>query len=164
MDACNRLDCRVLIIEGSASFTNEGVLMGHGYGQPFTLAQFRGLLWSVRARGVWVDRTESPHDTAVWLKMFEAWWGKEKHTSLVNRPGARGVWGKPDQREFGIHFLMGIPGVGSELAGNIYDYFGGIPARWTVNEKELMEVKGVGKGKAKQIFGTLNGSTEKSPD
>lgn len=156
MSACGRLDIKVLLIEGEPQFTSDGVYMSNGYGAQFTLAQYRGMLWSVRERGLWVDHTRNITETRVWLKMFEQWCGKGKHSALDRRPAAFGAWGKPDSREFGIHLLQGLPNVGPELAARIYDHFGGVPWTWGATAQELMAISGVGKKRAVEMLGALS--------
>jgi DNA excision repair protein ERCC-4 len=156
MAACGRLDIRVLLIEGEAQWTTDGVYMSNGYGSQWTLAQHRGIMWSIHARGIWVDRTSGISDTRVWLRMFEQWCNKTKHEALDRRPAAFGVWGKPDNREYGVHLLQGLPNVGPELAGRIYDEFGGVPWQWRVTKDELMKVRGIGKKKAAELIATLS--------
>lgn len=48
------------------------------------------------------------------------------------------------------------------MAGQIYDHFGMIPLRWTVSEAELMEVQGIGAGRAASLLGVFNG--KESPE
>lgn len=155
MSACNRLDIKALLIEGEPQFTSDGIYMGNGYGSTFTLAQFRGVLWSARERGLWVDFTRSITETRVWLRMLEQWAGKDKHSALDRRPAAFGSWGKPDSREFGVHLLQGLPNVGPELAARIYDHFKGVPWSWTVDAQELMAISGLGKKRVAEMLSAL---------
>lgn len=155
MAACGRLDIKCLLIEGEAQWTDDGVYMGNGYGSSWTLAQHRGMLWSIRERGIWVDQTRSISETRVWLKMLEQWANKDKHQALDRRPAAFGAWGKPDSREFGLHLLQGLPNVGPELAARVYDTFGGVPWTWAIGVKELMAVPGIGQKKAEQMLSAI---------
>jgi len=155
MAACGRLDVQVLLVEGHLQWTVDGVLLGKGFGAQWTIAQHRGLLWSVRDRGIWVDTTRDLPDTAIWLQMFAAWCAKDRHHSLVRRPGAISAWGKPDNREYGIHMMQGLPGVGPELAERMWEEFGGVPWAWTVGQDELVKVPGIGKKKADAMLNML---------
>jgi hypothetical protein len=78
---------------------------------------------------------------------------------LETRPKGRDEWGKRIEagRDFAIFLLQSFPGIGAGVAGNIYDHFGYLPMTWRVTEKELAEVPGVGKGRAKTLWGALNG-------
>lgn len=155
MTACGRLDIKVLLIEGEPTFTSDGVYMSNGYGSQFTLAQYRGMLWSARERGLWVDHTKTIAETRVWLRMIEQWANKKKHSALDRRPSAFGAWGTPDSREYGLHLLQGLPNVGPELAARIYDEFKGVPWVWEVTVEQLMTVPGIGKKKAAQMLAAL---------
>lgn len=156
MAACGRLDIKVLLIEGKPQWTTDGVYLGNGYGIGWSIAQHRGMLWSVMLKGLWVDTTDSITETRVWLKMMEQWAGKGKHSALDRRPAAFGAWGKPDSREFGLHLLQGLPNVGPELAARIYDYFKGVPWKWDTTVEELMKIPGVGKKRANEMITTLH--------
>jgi len=61
-------------------------------------------------------------------------------------------WGKPGNAEYARHLLMGLPGVGVELADRILKEFGNIPWQWTCTMEDLMRVPGMGKVKAKKIM------------
>lgn len=150
-----RLEIAVLIVEGSVKWTLDGELVGNGWGKGWTRRQHRGLLWSVESKGVWTAQTGTVRETIDWVQDFELWCGKDRHHSLERRPGPSGMWGKPDHREYGCHLLMGLPGVGPELANRIYEHFGGVPWEWRVGMEELMEVQGIGKKKAEEILGAL---------
>jgi ERCC4-type nuclease len=156
MSACNRLHIKVLLVEGKAQWTTDGVFMSNGFGASWTLAKHRSILWSARLEGLWVDYTDSIVETRIWLRMMEQWAGKAKHNALSRRPGALGVWGRPDSREWGIHTLQSFPGIGPETAASIYDHFGTLPLVWNVTEAQLLKVKGVGKKRAREIWGSLN--------
>lgn len=149
-----RCNMAVLVIEGRPQWTMDGVLMGKGYGAQWTLTQHRGYLWSVRARGVWVDFTDDLDGTIAWVEMFQQWCDKPKHTGLDKRPGPMNLWGKPENVDYQCHLLMGIPGVGPELARRIIDAFG-MPFEWRIAIEELVEVEGIGEKKAKQIYAAL---------
>lgn len=149
---------RLLVIEGKLQWTLDGDLMGKQWGIRWTHRMHRGAIWSVQGRGVWVISTDSIQQTIDCCRDFEAYCRKAKHTMLDSRPGAVGVWGKPNSREFGMHLLMGIDGVGPELAGRIWDRWGRVPWSWDVGMDELMEVDGVGKVKAKKMLECFGGS------
>lgn len=151
-----QLAVAALIVEGQAKFTLEGELLNSkGFGQTWTRSQFRGVLWSVMNQGIWVDRTDSVEETAVVVQMLERWTRKDKHNSLMRRDAVQGMWGKPGSDDYARHLLMGLPGVGVELASRIVQKFGGVPWAWTVDRDALMEVEGVGAKKADQMMAAL---------
>jgi len=65
-----------------------------------------------------------------------------------------GPWGTRSNRDWGIHILQSFPGVGPRTAGLIYDTFG-VPLKWTVGEKQLTSIVGVGKVIARRLLETL---------
>jgi len=148
----NDLDVAVLLIEGEAKFTLEGELVNHAYGRGLTRAQYRGVLWSAQSRGIWVCHTKNLDETVEWVQQFEAWCSKDRHTSLIKREPVLSPWGKPGNAEYARHLLMGLPGVGVELADRILAKFGSLPWQWTCTMDELMQVEGLGKVKAKKIM------------
>lgn len=150
----NQLGLAALVIEGRMNWTNDGELMH--VRSKWSMAQHLGMLWSARARGVWVDHTDSMNGTVEWLRLFEKWVGKERHHAGLSRPGAaKNEWGNRGNREWGIHLLQGFPGIGPEVATNLYEHFGGVPLDWSVDSKQLMEVDGIGKGRAKMLIQAL---------
>lgn len=151
-----RLSVKVLVVEGKMTWTLDGELITKGFGKPWTRSQHRGLLWSVRSKGIWVEWTDDARDTCVMVEQLESWIGKEKHQSTERRPGPETVWGQLTNRDYACHLLMGLPGVGVELAGRIVDKFGGVPWQWTVTKEELMTVEGVGKKKAEAMLKVLS--------
>ena len=145
------LEQAMVVIEGwqDAHWTTDGRLSDR-YAK-VTRAQLRGLLWSVRDRGVWVDYTRDLADTIALCQEWERWCRKPEHKSLSTRPGPVGKWGRADNREWQEHLLQGLPGVGVELAGRILDQVG-MPLGWRVTEGELLGVQGLGKGKVEKMM------------
>lgn len=157
-----RCSLSVLVVEGKPQWTMDGMLLGRGkFGGrkqtsigEWSRTQHRGLLNSVRSQGVWTDTTESAQDTVEFCLALETWLKKEKHSLLVGRPGPETVWGNPTNKDYQRHLLMGMPGVGPELADRILDTLG-MPWQWTIGKEELMTVKGIGEKKAGQLMGLM---------
>lgn len=145
----------LVMIEGEVRFTSEGILIWNQWGQEVTRQQWMGMQWSLQRQGVAVQMTRTARDTAMAIASLMSWSAKDRHSSMTRRPSAVGTWGTPTNREFGEHLLMGLPGVGPDLASRIYEQFGRVPWTWTVTEKELQSVKGIGKGKARQMIDAL---------
>ena len=152
----------VLLIEGRLSWTDDGFLISR-YQSRWTISMFRGLIWSWQSRGLWTEYVDSIAETSKWLSSFGRWLAKDRHSSLMTRRNPTSVWGKADSRDWQVHFLQGIPGIGPVQAGAILDYFGGIPLTLDVSAGELEKVKGIGKKRAKVIAGMFNG-IERLPD
>lgn len=151
--ADGRLGIAVLVVEGRPTWTIDGEWVEQGW--RWTRRQHRGLLWSVRAKGIWVETTSDAHDTADLCRDLEKWAAKDRHQSLDRRPGPTGLWGKATTREYALHVLQGFEGVGPELATRIVDHFGRLPIGWLVTAAELEEISGIGKVKAKKLIGAL---------
>lgn len=154
-----QLNLVVLLLEGRAKWTKDGSLIGH---TNWTIAQHHGVIWSIQSRGIWLASTDTLDDTIAWLSLFQKWCAKKRHTSsLESRPAGRDEFGKEVRgRDFGIHLLQSFPGMGRETAGNVVDYFKGVPLQWTVTSQELREVKGIGAGRAKSLVSMLGGPGE----
>lgn len=145
------LEQSMVVIEGMGSvrWGSDGELLDD-YAR-VTRDQIRGLLWSVRDRGVWVDQTDGLADTIQMVQAFEQWCKKPAHKSLSTRPGPVNTWGKVGNRDWEMHLLQGLPGVGVELAGRVLDQVG-MPLGWRVTREELLGVEGLGKGKVDKMM------------
>lgn len=154
LQRCSRA---VLIVEGRLKWSTDGVLMDRQYGRDWTRTTHRNLLRSVQSRGVWVESTDDTADTVVCILELAEYLKKPAHNGLLKRSGMPvAPWGKADNRDWSAHLLQSFDGVGPELAGRVVDHFGGrAPLQWTVGEKELQEVAGIGPRKAKQMIGAL---------
>jgi len=152
MGQWGKLDIAVLIVEGKMLWSTEGYLLST---RQFTKAQLLGVLFSVQMTGAWSLQTETLGDTSLVVKSLETWLSKDRHGSLRTRPKAQGSWGTADNREWGIHLLQSFSGIGAEVAGRIYDSFGGVPLAWTVDEVDLMTVPGVGPVRATRMIDSL---------
>jgi len=151
MGMMKSLEQSMVVIEGmqGARWGTGGELVD-GYAR-VTRGQIRSLLWSVRDRGVWVDFTDGLDDTIRLVQDFERWCKKPEHKSLSTRPGPVNTWGRVGDRDWELHLLQGLPGVGVELAGRILDEVG-MPLGWRVGEEELLGIKGLGKGKVEKMM------------
>lgn len=146
-----RLRTRLLIVEGQTRWTNDGVLLSQ-YGT-WTQAQHHGTLWSVQLHGCWTSSTNSVSETSKLLSLFQGWTRKDRHSSLTTRPKTlvRDEWGGAGNREWGIHFWQSFRGIGPETAASLYDSVG-VPIEWTIGLEDLLQVKGVGKVRAKELL------------
>lgn len=99
-----------------------------------------GTFW-VRDEGEFVDL----------VGVLERWNKRTDHstTRTRSRPKAKG-WGISRTLQQS-HFIQGLPSVGPELADRIVGHFGGLPMRWSVGQKEMLEVPGVGKAKVAKM-------------
>lgn len=146
---------RILILEGKVSWTTEGEMLGKGYGRTWTRKQWRGVLWGIRNYGVWVDFTDNLSDTDITLTWIEQYFTKDNHNSLTRRPGPVSLWGQPSNEDYQRHLVMGLPGVGPELADRIVRTFNGVPFGWRITKEDLLQVDGIGKKKAETIYNCI---------
>lgn len=150
-----RLAIRALIIEGKMSWTNDGELM-KDY-TSISRSQFRSLMYSIRARGIWVEWSDDLNDTVEVIQGMQKWASKSEHTSLLARPGPKSTgWGRVTNQDWAVHILTSFPGIGVKTAQSIYEFFGGVPLRWEVTEKDLAEVPGIGKVRAERMVAALD--------
>lgn len=149
------LDQRVLLVEGQVRFTNDGEMMDRPFGQKLTEKQWKGLLWSVRAKDIWVDYTADTDGTISWLSWFESWFKRDRHSSLDRRPGPLSLWGTPTNEDYQRHLVMGLPGVGPEIAGRIVEKYG-VPFGWRITYEDLLTIDGIGPKKAKSIWEAID--------
>jgi ERCC4-type nuclease len=148
------LDHVVLIIEGFGQWTVDGHLMDDR--RQFHRDQFYPLLMTMALEfNVPTMRVRNLDETVAAILSIQRWSKKTKHTSLLRRPGPTSPWGKVTNRDWGIHLLQSFEGIGPEVAGAIYDHFGGAPLEWSVGETDLQGVKGVGKGRAQKLIQAL---------
>jgi ERCC4-type nuclease len=158
-----RLGLRVLMLEGRARWTNDGML-ADGYVR-WSRKSHYGLLRSLQAKGIWVEFSNDTRDTVELVKELIKWANKERHLGLEIRPGpAKDEWGKISSRGYAMHLLQGLDGVGVDLAGKIIDHFGRAPVQWgdDVTVEELCKVDGIGKLTAEKLIVALGGSVPSS--
>lgn len=149
---------KLLVIEGVPKWSMDGVLLGGKFGSAWTREKHVKLLLSVQDAGVFVMGSSDPADTARVLQDFQAWARKGEHTSLQGRGPMVAAWGKKDNRDYQLHLIMGLQGVGLELAGRILDSIG-MPFGLRVTREELLSVDGVGAKKADTIIAALEASS-----
>ena len=151
--------CKVtsLIVEGRAHWSTDGVLM-KSYAR-WTKAQHRSLLRSIQNRGVFVEHSDSPADTAVLVGEMASWVSKGDHKSLDRRPNPPSdTWGRVSDKAWGCHLLQSIPDIGPKQAEEIWDHFEGkLPLQMTVGKKDLLKVRGLGPKKAEKILKAFGG-------
>lgn len=149
-----KLHIAILLLEGRPKVTADGDILGVGY--RFTIAQLRGLLWSFRAEGWWVDFSENMADTARYLQALAKWAKKPEHTSLRRRPKEKNPWGKRGSRDQQAFALQAVDGLGYKNARSIVDAAGGQALQLTLSPQELKKVDGIGPARIKsltEVFG-----------
>lgn len=149
-----QLDVAILLVEGRLKWTSDGQL-STSYSK-WTRDQHLGLLFSIQSGGVWVNSSESLMESREYLSRLELWMLKEKHAGLTTRPKPTTLWGTRTDRDWAIHAIQSVDGVGPEMAGRIFEKFG-LPFECKVTVEELMTVDGVGKKRAEKIVRAFNG-------
>lgn len=107
----------------------------------------------------WVHKVEftlSASETAERLKELDQYFNKDFNQHLLHLTRSRPFTMKreDDLREY---ILTSFPGVGPERARAIIECFGTLPLQWTVDEKQLSRVEGIGKITAHKLFMALGG-------
>lgn len=152
------LDLRMLIVEGTVEWTNDGVLLGPRSG--FTRAQYLGILWNLQSEGFWITFTRSTTETTECLLLFTRWVAKEKHSTLTARKKPpRNMYGTRGSEDWQIHVLQSFPGVGYERARAVVEFYGGLPLEWTGT---LTDVPGIGPRLSGKLGSLLDKTTERS--
>lgn len=152
------IDRAILVIEGELRWSGDGILLMRGWGaRSLHRDSWYALMFSLMMEGVMVLQTETAGETAQLLRSLEKWGRKKDHLSLKRRPGAssENEWGIASNREWGIHFLQGLESVGYKTAEMMWERWG-VPMQWTIAEKDLEDLPGIGKVKAKKIWRALS--------
>lgn len=150
----HKIELPIIVLEGKLVWTNEGVAE-IARGKFVTRAAWLASKLSFAQRGAYIIETPTAEDTAVAIVTYMEWSLKAKHQVASPRPKAAGEYGKASSREWAAHLLQGFEGVGGDTAMSIVEHFDGVPLAWTVTEKELRDVPGVGKGRAAGLINAL---------
>ena len=105
----------------------------------------------------WVHKVEftlSVSETAERLKELDAYFTKDFDQHLLHLTRSRPFTMKRED-DLQEYILTGFPGIGSERARAIIECFGTLPLQWTVDEKQLSRVEGIGKVTAKKLIEAL---------
>src|SRR6266853_5157167 len=105
------LDHAIWLIEGTPQWSSEGQSMWTRTN--YTRSRHLGFLFMLSFQGFLLLSTDTITESGLLLSALEKWLQKEKHKGINGRPTARGEWGQADEREWRIHFLSGLPGLGS---------------------------------------------------
>ena len=154
------VDKCVFVVEGKTPVTLDG-MMSTGR-DTRTFVSHVGVLLTLAEVGV-VLQTDTAAQTGHAIAGVHRWTLADSHSTGRARPKAAGRWGKATSREWAMHFLQGMEGVGAELAAGIYDMHG-LPIRWTIGLDDLRRVPGIGKVKAKQLWEALDGAGDGAGD
>lgn len=149
-----QLDIAILLIEGRLRWTSDGVLTSSR--SKWTRSQHMGLMFSIQSSGIWQNSTDSLTESREYLQALESWMMKSKHAGIMTRPKPTTLWGNRTDRDWAVHTIQSVDGVGPEMAGRIFDKFG-LPFTCHVTVEELLTVDGIGKTRARKIVKAFNG-------
>jgi ERCC4-type nuclease len=159
------LDLGVLVIEGEPAWGDEGYAVPPTPGGlPVTSwhrEQYRSLLWSVQAEGIWVEQVPDITGTVAVVRSLERWCRKTRLEALLRRAGPRTVL---DPHARARYLLQSLPGIGPRSADAILQRFGGLPFAWRITEEELATVPGFGRVRAQRLFDALPSIREEHAD
>lgn len=150
----------VLVLEGPIRTTNEGTIITRGYRRPVTASSLTKHVLSVALRGVTVLQSANVAETCRLVVDTYQWSQADSHSTAAARPKPTGDWGKPSSRDWQLHLITSLPGVGPELAAAILDTLGRCPVVVDATEGELQTVPGIGKTKARRILAALDRKRE----
>jgi ERCC4-type nuclease len=153
----------VVVVEGKVRFINGVLASSNGWGaRDITEDGWQGRLLTLMHMGVHVQYTRDRTDTARWVVAYYRWSARTEHGTASTRPGpSRDYWGTVSNKDFQVHVLSSLPGVGPRLANRIVDHLGQFPLQMTVTLEELMTVPGLGRVKAQKILRTFGQGMDK---
>lgn len=151
------LEYKLLIIEGSVRWSMDGALISDKFGAEWNREKHIKQLLSVQDAGVFCLSSSDPADTARVLLDFQGWVRKGDHTSLKGRGPMVAAWGTKDNRDYQLHMVTSLPGIGLELAGRILDTLG-MPFGLRVTREQLIAVPGLGPKKVDAVLRALGDS------
>lgn len=148
----------VLVLEGKVQVSSNAdrTLLTNGYGQPITLSGLHKRLLTILSRDIHVIQVTEVAHTAQFILDHYEWSQSEGHTTAAIRPKPAGDWGRATNRDYQIHLLTGLPGVGTKTANAILDTLGN-PLRIDATVQQLCTVPGVGPTMARKIITAVGG-------
>jgi len=107
---------------------------------------------SAQLAGIIVINSPAPNRTAERLKSVYEYFEKDEHKMMltIKRLDIPIILFDKEYNQT-ISLLMGLPGIGQELAERLLKHFGSIEGILSASEEELQKVEGIGSGKAKKI-------------
>jgi ERCC4-type nuclease len=148
-----------LVLEGRLQVANGNVMTG-SFKNDIPYASFMKRLITIADRGVQVFFTSEASQTAEFIFGYYQWSLSVDHSTAQHRPKPTNDWGKPTNRDWQVHLLQGLDGVGAKTANAILDTLGRCPLRVDATVAELMQVPGVGRATARKIIYSINGTVE----
>lgn len=148
----------MLVLEGRIQVTN-GQVMTNGFGRPVTLSGLHKRLLTLQSNDILVTQVSELAQTVSYVLSHYEWSAAEGHATAGTRPKPAGDWGRPSNRDYQVHLLTSLPGVGHKTAASILDTLGRCPLRMDTTVKELVTVPGVGPLMARRMLTAINGTS-----
>lgn len=150
-----------LVIEGRMRWSTDNRLLMPANYSHLTRAMWRGMLRTCQHYGLFLEFTDDVADTVCLIEEIAKWSAKEDHSLLTRRPNPnKSMWGTVDDEDWELHVLQSIEGIGHKQAKAIRDHFGRLPLAWTVTEKELKGVHGLGPKRIQAMFKGIRAVSE----
>ena len=147
-----QLDFGIWLLEGMGIWTTEGFCM-YGGRYKYTLQELWGFKFSAGLMGYQVHQVRDMGETVKFITHLQQWAAKDEHVSLFRR-SKPGKWGQAGSREWALHFLQGLPGIGFGLASKILDSFGKLPFVPDFDYEQMRDAVGPAKAKMLcEVFG-----------
>jgi len=142
----------ILLIEGYWT-CNKDFKIKHGGGLTgWDLASLSNFLLTVQREGTRLVYSPNQGATVYLLVQLYRYYQKPKHKALTARP--KPLFFFDDLQSRRVYFLMGLPGIGEELAHRILAKFP-LPGEILLSPERLAEVPGVGTKKINEIVKIL---------
>ena len=155
-----KLEFRCVLGEGHFQFFDDGTLITRPAipaFKRFKRTSITKIIHEIRmVKQVEFDYTSDYEDTARYIQTTYDFIMDDKHTGLSTRRGNPSVWGAPTDLDMDAYMLQGFVGIlGPVLAQNIVKHFGRIPICWDCSYEQLLQVPGIGQGRAKKLWERL---------
>jgi len=142
-------DFGYLLIEGMPSMMIDEYLSFDRKPTQYKYTSFSNLLCTIQEQGIKLLFSPSIQATPKVINSLYSYWQKEKHQAFQ-----RAYKVKVDE-DIRVNILSQIPGIDAVLAKRLIEKFGSLKAVFNAKSKELTEVEGIGKKKARKILNTL---------
>jgi ERCC4-type nuclease len=126
-----------------------------------TVAGLRTLAFKLFLNDAHYIESSNIGDTCSIIEGFASYLERDRADLLIRPKPGGNAWGTRSNRDWGVHILQSFPGIGPRTAGLIYDTLG-VPFKWTVTEKDLTAIPGIGRTTAQRLLSAL-GEGESAP-
>lgn len=147
-----------LLVEGNFKWNHDGVATKRGC-EGFTKARYDDILYSAQANNIWVATSTGIQDSIRAMRQIERFMTHEVNDHLFVRPKPRGLWGTWRDKDWSAHVLQAWPGMSTVRSVSLWDAHG-LPLRWSITQKEMEAVAGIGRGTADKLWRSLDSGPE----